>query len=227
MKSVEVIPVDLKSKSLAADLLDCISGFPLFAGVISTQGGDEDISVRLVENLIQMFREADQTDEDLRLLGSAAPDLLYVRIMDLKVLDDLTLRYTRLVPRLLFDQLRVRGVCIFYILDNTIRADRFKALVKIFTEAGFTVLSPGIDGASLEALIHRIDACQTLHNHIVYVEPDATVNYLEAIRTMPKSSYYTVTFRSQAPVSPMVEILQLSKSSLRRRPQKLRQAEPS
>jgi hypothetical protein len=212
MKPVEVIPVDLKSKSLAADLLDCISGFPLFVDAIREEGGDEDMPVRLVEGLVQTFQRADQSHEDLRLLGSAAPDLLYVRIIALKTLDDSTLRYTRLVLRLLFDQLRVRGVCIFYILDNMIPANRFKALVEIFTEAGFTVHSPAIDGASLEALVARIDACQTLHHHIVYVEPDAAVNYLEAIRTIPKRAYYTVTLRNQAPDSAMVQILQLSKS---------------
>jgi hypothetical protein len=207
-----VIPVDLKSNSLAADLLDCIAGLPLFVDAMRKEAEREDVSRRVVDGLVQMFRQADETDENLSLLGAAAPDLLYIQAMELKSFDDWTLRYTRLGPRLLFDQLRVRGICSFYILDNTIREDRFKALVEIFTEAGLWVHSPGIDGASLADIISRIDACQTLHNHIVYVEPDATVNYLEAIRTLPKHPYYTGAFRNQAPDSKMIEILQLSKS---------------
>ena len=137
-----MIPVDLESDSLTADLLDCIAGFPLFVDAMRNAEDGAEISMRLVDELLRRFSEADETRLDLSLVGSAAPDLLYIQIMGLICFDDWTLRYTRFAPRVLFDELRKRGVCSFYILDNAIRDDRFRALVEIFREAGFAVHSP-------------------------------------------------------------------------------------
>jgi len=70
-----------------------------------------------------------------------------------------------MVPQLLLDQLRVRGVSSFYILDNSIREDRFDALVKIFSDAGYSVISPNLDGASEAEVLDRIDSAQVLRKH--------------------------------------------------------------
>jgi hypothetical protein len=118
--------------------------------------------------------------------------------------------YIRMVPQLLLDQLRVRGICSFYILDNSIREDRFDAMVKIFSDAGYSVISPNLDGATETDVLNRIDAAQILRKHILYVERDASVNYLAAVSGVPKRPWYTVAFRNQAPTVNSVDILQLA-----------------
>ena len=65
-------------------------------------------------------------------------------------------------------------------------------------------------------VLDRIDGAQILRKHILYVERDASVNYLDAVRGMPKQPWYTVGFRNQAPTVNSVEILQLASGSVPR-----------
>lgn len=60
-------------------------------------------------------------------------------------------------------------------------------------------------------MLNRIDGAQILRKHILYVERDASVNYLDAVRGMHKTAWYTVAFRNQAPTINSVEILQLAR----------------
>jgi hypothetical protein len=197
-------------RSTDANFLDCIAGFPLFVDDLRRNGASDPATTAAIANLIDLFRAADEHGEDLRLLGALAPDLLYIRISELRDFDRWTLVYAAMAPQLLLDQLRVRGICSFYILDNTIHEDRFDALVKIFTDAGYSVVSPNLDGLTEAELLDRIDAAQVLRKHILYVEGDDTVNYLDAVRAMPKRPWYTVAFRNQAPSVNSVQILQLA-----------------
>jgi len=209
-----LVGVDLKTKSTTADLLDCVAGFPLFIDGIRKNEATDEATRLAITDLINLFRTVDEQGEDVRLLGALAPDLLYIRISELRDFDRWARVYAAMAPQLLFDQLRVRGVSSFYILDNAIREDRFDALVKLFTDAGFLVVSPNLDGATKIEMLDRIDGAQILRKHILYVERDASVNYLDAVRGMPKRACYTVAFRNQAPTVNSVEILQLAGSRL-------------
>jgi hypothetical protein len=120
-----LVGVDLKSKSTAADLLDCIAGFPLFVDGLRANGAGDECTTALIADLINLFRNADERNEDIRLVGALAPDLLYIRTSELQIFDRWTRVYAAMVPQLLLDQLRVRGISSFYILDNSIREDRF------------------------------------------------------------------------------------------------------
>jgi hypothetical protein len=128
----------------------------------------------------------------------------------LRDFDRWTRVYAGMAPQLLLDQLRVRGICSFYILDNAIREDRFDTIVKIFSDAGYLVISPNLDGATETEVLGRIDSAQILRKHIFYVERDATVNYLDAVRSVFKRPWYTVAFRNQAPTVNSIQILQLA-----------------
>ena len=80
--------------------------------------GDQEIGPALFESLIRRFHKADFENLDLRLLGAYAPDLLYIRIAELTIVDEFTCDFCRILVNLLFDQLRARGVNSSYILDN-------------------------------------------------------------------------------------------------------------
>lgn len=205
-----LVSVDLKSKSTVAGLLDCIAGFPLFVDGLRKNGASDEATTAAISDLIMLFQRADEQVEDLTLLGALAPDLLYIRISELLNLDRWTLVYRAMVPHLLLDQLRVRGICSFYILDNAIREDRFDALVKIFTDAGYSVISPNIDGATEAEVPNRIEAAQILRRHILYVERDGSVNYLGAVRSLPKRPCYTAAFRNQAPTAERNELQEIA-----------------
>ena len=93
-----MIGVDLKSKSAVADLLDCISGFPLFVDEIRANGAGDACTTALIADLVNLFRDADERCEDLRLLGALAPDLLYIRTSELPNFDRWTRVYAAMVP---------------------------------------------------------------------------------------------------------------------------------
>lgn len=177
---------------------------------LRANGAGDRCTTALIADLINLFRNADEHGEDLRVLGALVPDLLYIRTSELQIFDRWTRVYTAMVPQLLLDQLRVRGVSSFYVLDNSIREDRFDAVVKIFSDVGYSVISPNLDGASEDEVLDRIDSAQVLRKHILYVERDASVNYLDAVRGIQKRPWYTVGFRNQAPTLNSVEILQLA-----------------
>ena len=96
------------------------------------------------------------------------------------------------------------------ILDNSIRQDRFDLLVEIAEEVGCHIISPNFDGASEADLLTQIEGAQMARHHILYVERDASVNHLDAVRSCPKRPCYTVAFRNQAPTVNQIEILQLA-----------------
>jgi hypothetical protein len=204
------LDVNLKSGSLTADLLDCISAFSLFVDELRADGGTDKCTPDLIADLATLFGKADECHEDLSLLGAFLPDLLYTRVSELRMFDRWTRLYAEIVPHFLLDQLRVRGICSFYILDNSIREDRFDALVKIFSDAGYVVISPNLDTAGKAELLNRIQSAQGLRRHILYVERDASVDYLEAVRGLRKAPGYTVSFRNLAPAVGSMEILQLA-----------------
>jgi hypothetical protein len=205
-----LVNVDLTNESTEANLLDCIAGFPLFVDGVRKNGADAESTAAAINDLINLFQKADEGGEDLSLLGAFAPDLLYIRTSELRDFDRWTRVYAGMAPQLLLDQLRVRGVCSFYILDNAIREDRFDAIVKIFSDAGYLVVSPNLDGATETEVLGQIDSAQILRRHIFYVERDATVNYLDAVRSLFKRPCYTVAFRNQAPTVKSIQILQLA-----------------
>ena len=89
-------------------------------------------------------------------------------------------------------------------------AGQFDAVVKIFSDVGYLVISPNLDGATETEVLGRIDSAQILRKHILHVERDATTNYLDAVRGVPKRPWYTVAFRNQAPTVNSIQILHLA-----------------
>jgi hypothetical protein len=203
-----LIPVDLRSESLEADLLDVLAGLPLF--VQKMREGDQEVGPTLFANLIRLLGKADREKSDLRILGAFAPDMFYRRIIALESMDGHTRDFCKGTASLLFDQLRARGVMAFYILDNEIREDRFAALIELAETAGLHVISPrGLDSLSEPEVVQAINCQMTLRRHILYVEPDSSVNHLDRIKALAKDSDYVASFRNEAPSVPLIEIISL------------------
>lgn len=51
----------------------------------------------------------------------------------------------------------------------------------------------------------------TLRRHILYVEPDASVNHLDTIQALAIDSHYAAAFRNPAPSVSHIEILSLGR----------------
>ena len=93
----------------------------------------------------------------------------------------------------------------------TLRDDRFLALKDLAELAGVHVIGPK-DGSLSEAQAREmIDFHVTLHHHILYVEPDSSVNYLNPVGIAVQKTDCVVAYRNLASLDPSIQILSLGR----------------
>ena len=161
----------------------------------------------LVEYARDYLRDLKPDPRQLRALSAMVIDRMYRHAMTLVTTGPEDSLYYARVFRYLLDVLAFRGVRTFYILDNTIRLDRFHLLMKLFMHAGVSVVTPySSEGAlPLETVLDQIDIEVFAGRHVAYVEMDATVNYLDAVKAKAQTTASLVFFRNRAPDDPHVE----------------------
>ena len=116
----------------------------------------------------------------------------------------------------LFKELSQKGVFVFFILDNSLRDDRFKLTVELYKSVGFRVIYPyAIDkfeyspkhtklpSADYKTIERDIDEAVGKKKHILYVEKDESVNYLSKVLQIGEEyqNQYVCIFRNTAPGS--------------------------
>jgi hypothetical protein len=105
------------------------------------------------------------------------------------------------------------AICTYFILDNSLRDDRFGLLLNLFDLAGVTVVTPRIDGKEWQLLSSRICEALAANRHVAYVEPDAEVNHLDAVKGLASEFSCVATFRNLAPEDPQLQVISLPKPS--------------
>jgi hypothetical protein len=200
-----VFNVDLRGDAPENRSLDALIPIDECAREMRRTEDDRTIPVAALEGVILEFGR--MSGEALPLLGVTAPDVFYRAVCRLTVLDRFTRIYVRTVVKYYFSQLVERGVCCFYLVDNTIRNDRFQALVELFELAGFAVVSPHLTTASWPDLDARLRRSLAAKRHVWYVEKDASVNFLGAAKALAADSECSAAFRVEASETPAIRIL--------------------
>jgi hypothetical protein len=137
-------------------------------------------------------------------------DRLYRLSAELPFKDAHVMAYVETVTRYVLDVTRSRGVQMFYILDNTIREDRFGFAKELMDAAGLHVVTPYVaDGA-----IHSVDEVRAgldLHllagRHVAYIEKDASVDYLATVIDFAAETDAYVIFRNEVPTLSRVQLM--------------------
>ena len=168
---------------------------------------DNSVCDVLIEYARDYFRHVKPDPRLLRSLSVMVVDRMYRHAMTLVESGPPDALYFASVFRYLLDLLAFRGVRTFYILDNEIRFDRFNILMTLFMHAGVSVVTPyATEGAlPLETVLGQIDTQLFAGRHVAYVEMDATVNYLDAVKEKARSSESLAFFRNRAPDEVHVE----------------------
>jgi hypothetical protein len=83
-----------------------------------------------------------------------------------------------------------------------------KALAEL---AGLHVICPQGGSLSEPEIVEMIDVHTTLHEHILYVEPDASVNYLNMVSLLAQKTDYVVVYRNLEPTDPSMQLLSLGR----------------
>lgn len=175
----------------------------------------ESFAKKTVENL------SSDVSENKKLI-SEMTDKLYRMAMEFGIVDVHTNGYIAIVLHRLFWELGQKGVRIFYILDNTLRDDRFKLILEQLPPAGFSVVTPHIannlqyepettqtENLPYEEMEKKIKEALGLGKNIIYIERDGSVDYLEKVVELARgaSDEYVKIYRNSAPES--LEIIEI------------------
>ncbi len=157
----------------------------------------------------QMFVGKGTSMDQLRQLAVYAVDKIYRIAAELETYDTYTEVYFKKVIARFMKSLQGKGIEVFYILDNEIREDRFKLTMKLYEMSGVTVVTPYISDKTLsfEAVEERFKSPIAHGRNIVYIEKDASVNYIEKVMKIATESRYIGIFRNYAPSRNCVKVL--------------------
>lgn len=170
--------------------------------------------VSYLEGYIKDYFAKDIDDLELKKMSVELTDRLYLQISAFELRDIHADGYFGIVVKRLFWELSQKGVLCFFILDNSLRDDRFKLAVELYKSVGFDAIYPYIvyelkysdeytrlpikDYKSIEK---EIDKARSNKRHILYVEKDDSVNQLENVLHLAEEfqSEYVCIFRNKAP----------------------------
>lgn len=157
----------------------------------------------------RIFANKDVSLDQLRQLAVYATDRIYRFAAELEVRDAYTVAYFKKVVAKLMKSLQDQGIEIFYILDNEMREDRFELTVMLYGLSGAAVVTPynGNKTLSFEEVEERLKSCMTDGKNIVYIEKDASVNYIEKVMKIATESRYIGVSRNHEPSVDDIKIL--------------------
>src|SRR5215813_1790009 len=206
----ELIPLDVRG-TRAADCFDCIVAFPSVVEQMRTRTDATDLARTIIRGTKVAFASLESSDrDDLLFVAAGAQDLLYRYIMQLTFVDRHARTYCRLVVRYFFEQLSKRRIRTFYILDNTLPEEHFRATLELFELSGIVTATPRRDGLAWPALTTKLSTGLETVGHVAYIEPDAAINHLGVARELASELPCVATFRNLAPYYPQFEIIQVT-----------------
>ena len=123
-------------------MTDFIDDFAYYAACMKDAGDKTEIP-NLLKGCIQQFcSEPYVSVEALEGFAVRAFDRLYRRLMQITSFDQYMRAYFEQVIADLWKALAARGIKMFYILDNSLRKDRFKLTCEAFSLTGIAVVTP-------------------------------------------------------------------------------------
>jgi hypothetical protein len=172
--------------------------------------------VKFMENYIKEYFANEIDDLELKKLSVELTDVLYIQISSFEMRDIHSDGYFGIVISKLFKELSQKNVFIFFILDNSIRDDRFKLTTELYNSIDFRVIYPyatdkleyspeytKLPSADYKKIEKEIDEAVEQKKHILYVEKDDSVNYLSKVLQIGEEyqGQYVCVFRNTAPGS--------------------------
>jgi hypothetical protein len=157
----------------------------------------------------QIFVGKDAGLDQLRQLAVYTIDKIYRIAAELGVRDAYTAVYFKRVIARFMKSFQDKGIELFYILDNEMRQDRFELAVMLYEWSGVTVVTPYVGDKllSFEEVEEQLKSSMAHDRNIVYVEKDASVNYIEKVMKIATESKYIGLFRNYEPSENYLKVL--------------------
>jgi hypothetical protein len=116
---------------------------------------------------------------------------------------------TKVMPAI-WKAIQDHNINVFYILDNTFSSEeKFETMVELFQLMGVAVVTPYTKQGlkNYETIEKEIADKMADKKMIMYVEKDATINYLEQIKALASQSDYLCLFRNKGFRNSHVELI--------------------
>src|SRR5215207_8391720 len=158
--------------------------------------------VEVIERCVNAINHID-SQRQLVDITTFSVDQVYLASIELLAFDQYTKAYFQQVVKVFWEKLKQKGIKVLYVLDNSITPERLVAVHTVFQLSGFAFLTPNFKGTTIEheTLLGMIQDYLDEGENLIYVEPDASVNYLnEVINLGKKSKDYVRAIRSEAPI---------------------------
>ena len=167
----------------------------------------------LEDYIAAYFTREELHEQDLKKLIVEATDTMYRTVANLAVRDIHTSAYFGIVLNRLYWELGQKNIFVFSVVDNSIRDDRFKLLVELFHSAHFATVYPyqttelehsenytALPTKPFTEVGAEIDLAVSRKQHILYVEKDASVNYLNDVLAIAEGiqNQYQCVFRNKS-----------------------------
>ncbi len=194
---------------------DLIENIIEYLDEINSFEGDEKMdALNVLEEFVNKeFDNKKFSKEDFLMLGSNLIDNLYRKIFELSWVSILTDAYFGVVIKRIFKRLKEKGILLFYVLDNSIRDDKFELLKRLYKHAGLTIITPNSTISDTKSNVptytsgkplkyneieKMIDQAVGDNEHIIYIEKDDSINYLSDVIKIAEEfqSKYTCIFRN-------------------------------
>ena len=170
--------------------------------------------VSFLENYVKEYFAKQTDDLVLKKMSVELTDELYIQISAFDVRDIHIDGYFGIVIKRLFWELSQKGVLCFFILDNSLRDDRFKMAVELYKSSGFNLIYPYVIDElkysdkytrqpikDYKLIEKEINVSKENKRHIFYIEKDNSINYLENVLRLAEElqNEYVCIFRNKAP----------------------------
>ncbi len=195
---------------------DIVYKMPEYLSAMREMPKDEVVQfVDELDGYIRSYFNENKSDElELKKQMVELVDVLYLITVNLDRRDIHTDGYFGIVLNRLFWNLQQRNILSFFVLDNSLRDDRFKMVTELFRSAGFNIVAPynmdnlqysdqytKLPTVSYKDIEKQIDSSKAEKKHIFYVEKDDSVNHLKDVLALAEEfqSEYVCIFRNKAP----------------------------
>lgn len=203
-----LIRMDLHDSCRPSDCLGGVTAFPVGVQQMRIENDDSNFAHKMIAETRLAFERLQPHDRDgIMFVAASAQDVLYRHLMKLTMFDRFTRAYSLLMVRYFFECLSEQSIRTFYILDNTLRDDRFEAVLELFELSGIGTTTPRRDGSDWPTLASRLAESLDAMGHVAYIQPDATVNHLAGARQLASKLPCIATFRNRDPQEAEYEII--------------------
>jgi|GEM_PF-2527182 len=210
---------------------DIIDNLNVYLGEIRKMSNVERIgTIEILDRFVkQYFEKSDIGRAELIPIAASLIDKLYKAIVNMPCFDINTSGYLGIVVNRIFFDLSQKGINLFYVVDNSLRDDKFALAKALFKNSGLDVVTPNSlaaentfdifsdtkpvytkgDNLDFKTVENQIVESITNKRHIVYIERDDGVNYLSNILKLAEEfqANYICVFRNKGvddPTPPQV-----------------------